>query len=79
MTVTFPRWPVWNFQFPEKDVQRIVSVKYRDQEDAEQELDRERYRLAIGRSGVSVLVLMKKGMLPPLFDRTDAVVIEYEA
>lgn len=79
MTVTFPRWPVWNFQFPEKDVKQIVAVKYRDVEDNEQELGRERYRLAIGRSGVSVLVLMQKGTLPPLFDRTDAVVVEYEA
>lgn len=76
--VQFPRWPVWNFQFPTEDVKRIERVWYYDAGEQEMELPADQYRLAIGRSGVSALVLLRKGDLPAIADRPDAVTVEYE-
>jgi len=78
MRIQFPRWPVWNFQFPEKDVRSISRVWYVDTAGIEQTLPAENYRLAIGRNGVSCLVLLNKGSLPPIAERADAVSVEYE-
>lgn len=77
MRVTYPRWPIWNPHFPEKDVREVVSVNYRDVQGKEQELDGDFYRLAIGRNGVSSFVLLDKPNLPKIADRPDAVVVEY--
>lgn len=79
MRVTFPRWPTWNYQFPELDVQRIRSVSYVAPDSSKGELDRDKFRLAIGRNGVSVLVLLDKGNLPAIADRADAVAVDYDA
>lgn len=79
-TVTFPRWPTWNFTFPELDVVRIAAVKYCDEKNIEQTLPPERVRLAVGRNGVSAVVFKEKHNLPALTtsQRADAVTIEYE-
>lgn len=76
--VQFPRWPVWNFQFPTEDVKRIERVRYYDEAGQELELPTDKYRLAISRSGVSAFVLLEKGSLPAIADRADAVTIEYQ-
>lgn len=78
MIVKFPRWPVWNYPFPELDVKRIVSVNYFDELDSPQTLDAAKYRLSIGRNGVSGLTFLAKSQLPALRDRVDAVSVEYE-
>jgi len=77
-TVTFPTWPIWNFQFQELDLMQILSVKFYDAAGLLQELPNEAYRLAIGRNGVSSLVLEKHLLPQPLEERPDAVIIEYE-
>jgi hypothetical protein len=79
MRVTFPKFPTWNFHFKEKDVKAIGAVKYRDKEDAEQTLPADKYRLAIGRNGVSSIVFLEKHSLPATKERSDAVIVEYEA
>lgn len=77
--VTFPRWPTWNFHFTEKDVVRIVSVKFYSATGAPQaEYPLDQVRLAIGRSGVSGVVFKDKINLPPTAERADAVTVEYE-
>lgn len=78
MRVTFPRWPVWNFTFPEMDVRDVKSVNYIDAQGQPQALDEEKWRLATGRNGVCSLVLLEKHSLPQLKDRPDAVTVEYE-
>lgn len=78
MRVQFPHWPVWNYQFPERDVKRVLAVTYKDAAAKEQTLDAGHYRLAIGRNGVSCLVLSRKGELPKTAERADAVSVEYE-
>lgn len=78
-TVTFPRWPTWNFTFPERDVARVTAVRYFDSAtNGEQELPLERVRLAVGRTGVAALVFKEKHDLPPLTERADAVTVDYE-
>ncbi len=77
-TVTFPTWPIWNFQFAEPDLMLILSVKYYDAQERLQELPQEAWRLAIGRNGVSSLVLQKHLLPRPLAERADAVIVEYE-
>lgn len=79
MRVEFPHWPVWNYTFPERDVKRIASVTYLDDGNRPNELPADHYRLAIGRNGVSCLVLLNKGHLPKAANRADAVSVEYEA
>jgi hypothetical protein len=76
--ITFPVWPTWNFQFAERDLMLIHSVKYHDEKGHLQELPADHYRLAIGHNGVSALVLLHKGLLPQLAERNDAVIVEYE-
>ncbi len=78
MRVQFPKFPIWNHHFPEKDVRAIASITYRDSSDAEQQLDASFYRLAIGRNGVSSLVMLRKHELPATKERSDAVAVEYE-
>jgi len=77
-TITFPRWPTWNFAFPELDVRAILAVRYFDAHNAECQLPRERWRLAIGRNGVSQIVLVNQHDLPATAERPDAVSVEYE-
>lgn len=79
MRVQFPHWPVWNYQFRERDVKRIAAVTYKNPAGQDQALSGEHYRLAIGRNGVSCLVLLNKGQLPKTAHRPDAVSVEYEA
>lgn len=79
MRVQFPHWPVWNYQFPQRDVKRIASVTYKNEAGADNTLAEDHYRLAIGRNGVSCLVLLRKGELPKAATRVDAVSVEYEA
>lgn len=76
-SVPFSRWPIWSWHFPEKDVKRIVAVKYWAG-DKQKQLDLEEVRLATGRSGVSALVFKNKHSLPPTDERDDAVTVEYE-
>lgn len=75
--VTFSRWPVWNYQFPERDVRSVV-VRYHDASGALRELAPGRTRLAVGRNGVCALVLLEKHDLPALAERPDAVLVDYE-
>lgn len=77
-TVEWDRWPIWNYAFPEKDVFQILSIKYRDPQGQQLELDPTAYRLTIARNGVSNLAF-KKHLLPKnVPERRDAVVMEYE-
>lgn len=78
-TITFPIWPTWNFHFPELDVRAITGVRYYGADGLAHELPRERWRLAIGRNGVSSLVLVNAHDLPATAARADAVAVEYEA
>lgn len=79
-TVTFPGWPTWNWQFPERDVpEGPVQVRYFDAQGAEQTLPEERFRVARGTQGVTALVFVDKHDLPKLAPRPDAVRVEYEA
>lgn len=79
-TVSFPVWPCWNPQFSEKDVMLIHAVRYRPAAKPSKlaELPATDYRLSIGRNGVSVFFLTKKGELPELAKAADAVQVEYE-
>lgn len=92
-TVSFPKWPTWNFHFPEQDVKRIVAVKYypapleqlalpnpdgSDPRPQQLDYDLDKVRLATGRSGVSGIVFKEKCNLPAAAARDDAVSIEYE-
>ena len=90
--VSFPVWPKWNYHFPERDVDPIVSVKYwpkdpqlqlpgpESDENATYQLEYplEKVRLTCGVSGVSGITFKEKHHLPPLAERADAVTIEYE-
>jgi hypothetical protein len=79
ITVTFPRWPTWNFHFPELDVTEITAVRYwpaKGQEQQNYPLDK--VRLACGHNGVSGIVFKEKHDLPALAVRPDAVAIDYE-
>lgn len=81
--IEFPSWPTWNFQFPEPDVHLVHRVLYRPRAEegtaAEpRELPADQWRLAIGRNGVSALVLLHRGALPELAERSDAVMVIYE-
>lgn len=78
MRVTFPRWPVWNYTFPEEDVRDVSAVDYIDATGNRQSLDENKWRLATGRNGVCSLVLLDKHSLPKLAERPDAVTVEYE-
>jgi hypothetical protein len=80
-TVTFPRWPTWNYHFPELDVDQITAVNYwPNKKDAEQQTyPLEKIRLAIGHNGVSGIVFKEIHTLPETAERPDAVSIEYEA
>jgi hypothetical protein len=77
-TVTFPKWPTWNFHFPELDVWEIKAVRFFDHHNEEQSLPLEKVRLAIGRDGTSGIVFKEKHSLPPTAERADAVSIDYE-
>ncbi len=79
MRVTFPKWPVWNFTFPETDVRDVQSVNYVAADGKVQTLDEDKWRMATGRNGVCQLVLLEKHKLPKLAERPDAVIVEYEA
>lgn len=79
MTVHFPTWPTWSYQFPQRDVKRIVGVRYYDANGEEQTYGSDKYRLAISRAGVSAFVLTDRGNLPAVESRVDAVAVEYEA
>jgi hypothetical protein len=78
MRVQFPKWPVWNYHFPQIDVRAITSVLYINKQGSEQTLDPTAYRLSIGRNGVSGIQFLAKPQLPELADRTDAVAIYYD-
>jgi hypothetical protein len=77
-TVSFPVWPVWNFQFPERDLKDVVAVKYFDELNNQQTLDEERWRVCVGHNGICALQFLEKHNLPKLFERDDAVTVEYE-
>lgn len=78
-TVTFPGWPRWNWQFPERDVpEGPVAVRYIDEQGAEQTLPEERFRVARSTRGVTCLVFIDKHDLPAVANRPDAVRVEYE-
>lgn len=79
MRVTYPGWPVWGPHFKELDVRSIDRVLYYDWTNEQKELGRESYRLTIGRNGISGFVLLNKPNLPKLFQRSDAVIVEYQA
>jgi hypothetical protein len=77
-TVVWGRWPIWNYQFAERDVFQILSITFLDPAGVERELDAAAYRLTIARNGVSNLAF-KKHLLPKTIDgRRDAVRMEYE-
>ena len=77
-TITFPVWPRWNFEFPERDVRNVAAVRYYDPNNQLQTLDEDLWRMATSRHGVCALVLVDKPNLPPTATRSDAVTIEYE-
>jgi hypothetical protein len=79
-TIEFPTWAIWNFMFPEKDVMLVHAVKYYDEGGQLQSLpEADFWRLAIGRNGVSTLVIFNKNKLPKLqADRALPVFVEYE-
>ncbi len=78
MRVTFPKWPTWNFTFPELDVRDISSVNYIDAQGVTKTLDEDLWRMATGRNGVCSLVFLDKPNLPKLSERQDAVIVEYD-
>lgn len=77
-TVTFPRWPTWNFHFPELDVEQIKAVRYWPARGEQENYPLEKIRLVCGHNGVSGIVFKEKHALPPTADRPDAVAIDYE-
>ncbi len=76
--VTFPRWPTWNYHFPEPDVVEITGVKYYDTANVEQTYPLDKVRHTCGHNGVAGIVFKEKHDLPPTAERPDAVTIEYE-
>jgi hypothetical protein len=86
-TVSFPRFPTWNYHFPELDVERIRSVKYwpkgvavneAGQAVGQLELALDQVRLTCGNNGVSGVWFKDAHELPATAERPDAVTIEYE-
>lgn len=78
-SVSFPRFPTWNYHFPERDVAAITAVTYLDPEGHEQSLPLERVRLTCGRSGVSGVFFIDQHTLPATqAGDVHAVTIEYE-
>jgi hypothetical protein len=75
-TVTFPRWPTWNFHFPEIDVWEITAVRFFDTQNNEQQLPLagSAWRSDTTESGI---VFKEKHTLPELTaEREDAVTID---
>ncbi len=78
MRVQFPKWPVWNYHFAERDIRDVTAVNYIDAQGQNQTLDEELWRFTTGRSGVCGIVFLDKPNLPKTAERPDAVTIEYE-